>query len=420
MFLFISLLYAQPKLPLPKETTSGQEQKRRTDLVRAVEQAAPAVVSITTAVPAQDPFSWFYGERTSSADGSGFVIEKSGIILTNAHVVEQAVHIEAHFSNGQHYQAELIGIASELDLAVLQLVTEKTETFPVVSIGRSSGLLLGESVIAIGNPLGLGLTVTTGVISATDRVLETDRRVYQDFLQTDASINPGNSGGPLLDINARLIGINTAIRADAQNIGFAIPVDRAIKVAQDLLTYGELQIPWLGIDVVDVVYRTSMGRQVAPQIQHVWNDKGLKRNDLLISIDGRQVRGRSDLNAYLAMFKPGKKVALGVIRNGEEKTIAVQTSELPEDLVSTVVSEILGITVVERQGGVVLESLSSSGAFAKNRLMVGDQLLAFNGAPISSRKQLLGMIAQAKSEHRSSAFFTIRRGNAQGRLELPL
>ena len=251
MICFLSVVFAQPVLPTPQKDGVEELARRRSFAVEAVQSAAPAVVSITTEIPNQSTFSWFYGEQTSSADGSGVVVEDSGIVLTNAHVVERAVHIEAHLLNGDRYSARLIGMAQELDLAVLQLEAPLKTDFPTVDIGMSSDLMLGESVIAIGNPLGLGLTVTTGVISATSRVLETERRIYQDFLQTDASINPGNSGGPLLDINARLIGINTAIRADAQNIGFAIPVDRAIKVAQDLLTYGEVKIPWLGVDLVD-------------------------------------------------------------------------------------------------------------------------------------------------------------------------
>ena len=420
MICFLSVVFAQPVLPTPQKDGVEELARRRSFAVEAVQSAAPAVVSITTEIPNQSTFSWFYGEQTSSADGSGVVVEDSGIVLTNAHVVERAVHIEAHFLNGDRYSARLIGMAQELDLAVLQLEAPLKTDFPTVDIGMSSDLMLGESVIAIGNPLGLGLTVTTGVISATSRVLETERRIYQDFLQTDASINPGNSGGPLLDINARLIGINTAIRADAQNIGFAIPVDRAIKVAQDLLTYGEVKIPWLGVDLVDVFYRTSSSRAVGPQIQTVWAENGLKEGDIVLSVDGRAISGRGDLNAYLAVYQQGKKVLLEVLRNGQRKEIQIKTSELPEELVGRVISQILGIELLEQNGFIYISSLDPSGAFARNRLRVGDAIVAFNGAPVSSKKQLLKMMAQAKSEHRASAYFTVIRGNAQGQLELPI
>ena len=156
--------------------------------------------------------------------------------MTNAHVVEGAIAIEATFSDDKTYAAEIIGLAPELDLAVLRLDTDSESMS--VDIGNSADLMLGETVIALGNPFGLGHTVTTGVISGIDRPLETERRIYQNFIQTDASINPGNSGGPLVNIDGELVGINTAIRSNAEGIGFAIPVDRAMKVAQDLLNFG--------------------------------------------------------------------------------------------------------------------------------------------------------------------------------------
>ena len=420
MFWFCSLVFAQPILPRHQKDGSEDLQRRRSFAVEAVQSAAPSVVSITTEIPNNNAFAWFYGEQTSSADGSGVVVEESGIVLTNAHVVEQASRIEAHFLNGDSYSAQLIGMAQELDLAVLQLEAPKSVVFSSVEIGTSSDLMLGESVIAIGNPLGLGLTVTTGVISATSRVLETERRIYQDFLQTDASINPGNSGGPLLDINARLIGINTAIRADAQNIGFAIPVDRAIKVAQDLLTYGEVKIPWLGVDLEDVFYRTASGRAVGPHVQTVWSDNGLQKEDIILSVDGRSVSGRGDLNTHLAVYQQGKVVSLEVLRAGQIKKLQIQTSEIPDQLVDRVISKVLGAQLKEQQGYIFIASLAPSGAFALNRLRVGDAIVAFNGAPVSSVDQLLKMMAQAKSEHRASAYFTIRRGNAQGVLEVPI
>ena len=170
---------------------------RETPIVQAVRKVSPSVVAITTEVTTQHPFSWM-GSGVSSSEGSGVVIDADGIVLTNAHVVDGAIRIEATFSDDTTYTATVVGLAPELDLAVLRLDKDTVST--AVSIGSSQSLLLGESVIALGNPFGLGHTVTTGVISAIKRPVQTERRIYQDFIQTDASINPGNSGGPLVNI----------------------------------------------------------------------------------------------------------------------------------------------------------------------------------------------------------------------------
>ena len=170
---------------------------RETPIVTAVKKVSPSVVAITTEVATQNPFSWM-GTGLSSSEGSGVVIDEQGIVLTNAHVVDGAILIEATFSDDSTYIATVVGIAAELDLAVLRLDKDSTST--AVDIGSSESLLLGESVIALGNPFGLGHTVTTGVLLAIKRPVQTECRIYQDFIQTDASINPGNSGGPLVNI----------------------------------------------------------------------------------------------------------------------------------------------------------------------------------------------------------------------------
>jgi serine protease Do len=390
---------------------------RRDPVVVAVEKVAPSVVAITTEVPTSNPFSWS-GYDTSSSEGSGVVINKKGIVLTNAHVVDSAIRIRASFSDESSYVAEIIGISPELDLAVLQL--KDGAGFPAVDIGSSTDLMLGEKVVAVGNPFGLGHTVTTGVISAVARPLETERRVYQDFIQTDASINPGNSGGPLVNIQGALVGINTAIRPDAEGIGFAIPVDRAMKVAEDILNFGKVQLPWLGVNLTDVIFRKEGRKFVAPQVSKVYGDGLLKFGDVILKIDDRKVQGRGDLNAYLSSLQPDGKVKLEVWREGETLQLEIETSVISDSIVQKSAAKVLGISLKDGKTGVIVTSLVPSGAFAQNRLRAGDQILAINGQPIQTKEEFYTLLSNAKNAHRGSAIFTIRRGNSQGQIEMPI
>ena len=400
---------------------NSTQASRRSPVVQAVEQVVPTVVAISTEIPAYNPFGWG-GASTNSSQGSGVVIDSKGIVLTNAHVVEDAVSIEATFTDQHTYKAEIIGIAPELDLAVLKLEkTSKDTKFTAVSIGSSETVLLGETVIALGNPFGLGHTVTTGVISAINRPLETEKRIYQDFLQTDASINPGNSGGPLVNINGELIGINTAIRSDAEGIGFAIPVDRAMKVAQDLVNFGKVQQPWLGVDIQDVPIQREGKRVYAPQVSWVYLDKnGLAKGDVILSIDNKQVRGRGDLNAYLATLQPNSKVTMEIWKNASIEKITMTVQLLPESVVDVALNDILGVTLSAKQGMITVAQMKAGGAFARNQLHVGDQVVAINGQKIQSIEDVRTIINNSKNAHKGSAVFTIRRGRAQAQIELPI
>lgn len=325
---------------LPEMPIASQAQ-RHSPVVQAVKDVSPAVVAITTEVATQSPFSWM-STGTSSSEGSGVVINDEGVVLTNAHVVEGAISIEATFSDDTTHSAEIIGLAPELDLAVLKL--KGSVDTSAVDIGRSDDLLLGETVIALGNPFGLGHTVTTGVISAVDRPLETERRIYQNFIQTDASINPGNSGGPLVNIRGELVGINTAIRSNAEGIGFAIPVDRAMKVAKDILNFGRVQRPWLGVDIEDVFFQQDGKRRTAPQVSWVYPNKtGLKKKDTILSVDDKPVQGRGDLNAYLSTLSPGASVNLEVWRAGQSHLVTLSTEALPNSVVDMALEDVLGV-----------------------------------------------------------------------------
>src|SRR5688572_4303380 len=228
---------------------------RRSPVAVVAHNVLPAVVNIETeatirrrqADPFFDPFGIFGGgqPRVSQSLGSGFVWSADGIVVTNNHVVEGASRITVNFQDGTRLPATLLGVDPDSDLAVLRVNAKSLTAAP---IGTSADLMIGETVVAVGNPFGLSGTVTTGVVSALGRSVPSAEagRTFTDFIQTDASINPGNSGGPLLNIEGRVIGINVAIYAQAQGIGFAIPVDRARKVIQDLLQYGEVHSAWVG------------------------------------------------------------------------------------------------------------------------------------------------------------------------------
>jgi len=408
----------------------ASEAARRTPVVDAVERVAPAVVSVTCETPVQ---SWM-GPQTSSTDGSGVVIDASGLVLTNAHVVAQAQTIKASFADGTSYEARVLGLDEDLDLAVLRL--EGARDLQAVPIGSSAGLMLGEPVIAIGNPYGLGHTVTTGVVSSLHRTLETRQRLYQDFIQTDASINPGNSGGPLLDIRGRLVGINSAILAEGQNIGFAIPVDRAIKIARDLAQFGAVKAPWLGCDLVDVSMRGPTGGRGAVKVSRVWpgagaDAAGLQRGDIVLSADDHDVQGRSDLNAYLANFDPGREVRLKLLRGDQSMTLTVKSEAMDPKLVAQSLSQVLGITLADagsteaqrypsRVRGVVVTTETAAGAWAKAGLRVGDVISEVNGQRVATASEFETLLLRAKTGHRGSVLVTVWRGAASGRFELPI
>ena len=409
-----------PDGPDVVEMDVSGENIRHTPVTRAVERVAPSVVSITTEQP---PSRLFGRAPAASSDGSGVVIDTEGVVLTNAHVVSSASRIIVSFDDGVQTEARVIGLAENLDLAVLKIPIRPE--LKAVEIGSSDGLLLGEPVIAIGNPFGLGHTVTSGVVSATSRALETDDRVFQDFIQTDASINPGNSGGPLLDRDGALVGITTSIRPDAQGIGFAIPIDRAIKVARDLVEVGAVRMPWLGASLEDIRLSIDGAPRVAPRVSALLGSddrQGLQAGDFITYAGGRSVQGRADLNAYLAGLSPGEDVSLQVIRQSEALNIRVQTTEFPGSTAAPKLESRVGLRLAKSHGGRALSVLGVAAGSASARLGLrrGDLILAIDGARVTTEADFYGAALSALSRHRSSVLITVRRGRAQGRVALPL
>ncbi|HJN76646.1 MAG TPA: trypsin-like peptidase domain-containing protein [Myxococcota bacterium] len=398
---------------------------RMTPTVKAVQQAAPSVVAIETEMTVANPFPlWGPSQFETTSQGSGVVIDEAGIVLTNAHVVHGANEITVHTSDGRSHVARLIGMESNLDLAVLSLRVD--DPLPTIELGTSSDLMLGEPVIAIGNPYGLGQTVSTGVVSSVSREVEIQTGIVQDYVQTDAAINPGNSGGALVNIEGELIGINTAIHAQAEGIGFAIPVDRAYKVAQDLMLYGKVNVPWLGTDLGDLSRRRLEGTPLeegAVVVDAVHDDSpaataGIEHGDLLYKADGRPIHSRADLNAYLSQKDPGEKVSLSLYRGTRPLKVSIVTTAFPEDLVDTVIGTTMGIELEPGGFGLLVSEVDPDGSWADAGLKTGDIILAVNGQAIKKPEDLRAALVDAKSGHRSSATFTIARGNHRGSVTL--
>jgi Do/DeqQ family serine protease len=356
--------------------SSAHELSRETAVVKAVRAVSPAVVNISSAYEVRkrtSPFSGFgmnpffeeffrdfYDPRFERRQqhtslGSGVIIDGTkGLILTNSHVIQKTGTIKVILENELEFEAQIVGADSDSDLAVLKIDSENQ--LPAIKMGSSDDLMIGETVIAIGNPFGFSHTVTTGVISAINRSIRAEDRVYHDFIQIDASINPGNSGGPLLNINGDLIGINTAIYAKAQGIGFAIPIGKARKIISDLIQYGEVKQAWIGITVQDMDeklanYLAAAGKKgvivksVEPQSPA--EKAGLKESDIIFSIGNKKVNSVDDFQSVAKSLAAGDTMQARVWRNGKEKTIAVETKVFPLELAEELAFKLLGIKIDE-------------------------------------------------------------------------
>lgn len=343
-----------PSLPSPGAQASASiPTSRRTAITEAVARVAPAVVTVQTEtvqrVAAQDPFEMFFGgrgvqERRSAGIGSGFIVTADGVIVTNSHVVNGASQIDVALRDGTTYRAKLVGMDELNDLAVLRI---DAKGLPVAPVGNSADMVIGEWAIAIGNPYGfiLGNTepsVTAGVISATGRNLVGQNEgggATLDLIQTDASINPGNSGGPLVNAAGQVVGVNTVIYSPSGGsigIGFAIPINRAMRVADDLLKRGAPRRPWIGVrirqpegrtprDVVQggvVVQSVVLGSPAA--------QAGIRPGDRILQSRGRALRNIFDWETELLDLRVGESAPLVVERGSERITLRVTPADLPE------------------------------------------------------------------------------------------
>jgi Do/DeqQ family serine protease len=317
----------------------------------AAKLASPAVVSIATmqanapANPLQnDPwFRFFYGDREDEAPqqglGSGVIVSPEGYILTNNHVIEGAAEIQVTLSDSRRAIAQVIGADPDTDLAILRIDLER---LPVITLGNSDTAQVGDRVLAIGNPFGVGQTVTSGIVSALGRN-QLGINTFENFIQTDAAINPGNSGGALVDVNGNLIGINTAIfsrSGGSMGIGFAIPVSTARQVLEGIVRDGQVVRGWVGIEPVELTAelaetfglpKQSEGVIVTGVLQNgPAANAGLRPGDLLLKVAGQPVKNVGELLTQIASLTPGKAAKLEVMRRNQTLTLDVTPAQRPK------------------------------------------------------------------------------------------
>ncbi|MGQ9688244.1 MAG: DegQ family serine endoprotease [Desulfobaccales bacterium] len=381
-------------------------------------------------------------DRTQQSLGTGFIIDPKGLVITNDHVVKNADKIKVKMAGGgKEYTATVKGRDPQTDLALLQI--DSKETFPYLSLGDSDSIRVGDWVVAIGNPFGLGHTVTQGIISAKGRVIGATR--YDNFLQTDAAINPGNSGGPLLNLKGEVVGINTAIVATGQGIGFAIPSNLAKNIVEQLQAKGKVVRGMLGVQVQTVTPEMAKayglpeprGALVAEVQPGTPAEKaGIQREDIIIEYNGQPIKEMHELPRLVAATPPGSKATVKVLRQGKEKSIPITVTELKEERLAGepgeadeesaigLVVEDLDAQMARRFGlretkGVVVTSVMSGTPAAEAGFRRGDVILEINGQEVTNLSAFQKILAAQPKK--SFARFLIKR---QGRnlilaVELP-
>lgn len=373
------------------------------------------------------PFGGSPGPRTGV--GSGVIIDPSGIILTNNHVVEGADQVRIKTADETEYDAEVLGSDPDTDVAVLRIKNPKGK-LTAATLGTSDALRVGDFVVAIGNPFGLELTVTSGIISAKARVIGAGP--YDDFLQTDAAINPGNSGGPLFDLGGKVVGINTAIVATGSGIGFAVPIDLVKALLPQLQEKGRVVRGFLGVGVQDLTPElakamnlpTSKGALVA-QVQRDAPARKLEPGDVVTGLDGQAVTNASELTRRVAQLPPGRTVKLQVLRRGKQQTVEVKLGERPgadqnkREQPSKGGEGALGLQIqpvppeLRRElgvsGGVMISGVQAGSRAEQAGLQPGDVILEANRKAVNKPEDLINA---AKAAGKNALLLRVARGDA--------
>jgi len=409
------------------------------------EESSPGVVNIQTskkirgaAVPRSfeefffgGPFGEGFPEREVPSLGSGFVISRDGYIVTNAHVIEDVESIKVIFDDGKELPAEVVGRDPKTDIALIRVSSE--EPLFALPLGNSDGVRPGEWVVAIGNPFGLEHTVTAGIVSAKHRVI--GQGSYDDYIQTDAAINPGNSGGPLLNLSGEVIGINTAIRPAANTIGFAVPVNMAKDILPQLRTKGSVTRGWIGVVIQKITPEISQHLEIEEEtgalVSKVMpggpaDEAGIKRYDVILSFDGKQIGEMNELPRVVAATPVGRTVEVVVLRDGKQKKVEVDVAAMEEPkeatlaaaekgsaaefglLVQELTPEIAKNLGVDEEHGVVITGVAPGSPAASAGLRREDVILEVDKSAINDVKDLEKSLAGADD----GALLLIRRGDA--------
>jgi serine protease Do len=405
---------------------------RRSEIVQVVEKVAPAVVNISAEQTLRRRPSifddFFFGfdtrprSRTSQSLGSGAIIDSKGIIITNEHVVAGASKITALTKSGLELRCDVVGSDTNNDLAVLR-VRNAPGPLPAIKLGSSSDLMIGETIIAIGNPFGLSNTVTAGVVSATGRTVKAENnQTYTDFIQTDASINPGNSGGPLVNVDGEMVGLATAIIGGAQGIGFAIPVDRARRIVEDLLRYGEVRAVWVGLRGTTLVSGDE-NRPRGLRVKSVYPDSpasraGIREGDQIVSVDGNPIDSSEAFETILSTKGPGRPLKVVLRGKSGERTVTLQGQAPPAGIGPRILREELGMGLRAYGRELRIAIVDREGLAAQAGLKSGDSLLSLNGTEVQSLEDVDRVMQ--RDFDKNSLVAEIGRGRFSYTLTFPL
>ena len=387
--------------------------------------------------PFKDFFERFFGDETQRefkqpSLGSGFIIDEEGYVVTNNHVIEDADQIKVKLKDESEFDATIVGRDPNTDIALLKI--ESGQKFATVKLGDSDALQVGQWVVAIGSPFGLEQTVTAGIVSAKGRVIGSGP--YDDFIQTDASINPGNSGGPLLNLQGEVVGINTAIVATGQGIGFAIPINLARDIIVALKDEGEVTRGWLGVAIQDLSaemaeYYNIEGKTgvfVADVFEGDPADKaGIKPKDIILAVNGEKITTSRQLTSIIAKIPVDESAKIKVLRNGKEETLKVKIAKRPEERlagrrrppeqteafgirVSDLTPEISQRLNIDETSGVVVTQVASDSKGDDADVRVGDIIKEINRQPVKNTAEYKSILGQIDSGQSVNLF--IRRKNA--------
>ena len=409
-------------------------QSRRDVVVDVVQKVSPAVVYIGTVQVVESrfrprsPFEELFGgqdeRRAVEGLGTGVLVDPSGVIITNEHVVRGASEIHVVLADGRQLDAEVVGADAENDLAVVRI--NPKGPVPFAKLGTSSDLMIGEKAIAIGSPFGLKKSVTVGVVSALGRSFKADGRTYNDFIQTDASINPGNSGGPLLNIDGEVIGINSAIFNGAQGIGFAIPADKVRRVIAELAQYGKVRPAWVGLEVQPLT--AELGKRLGWDRTYgalVWNveagspaeQAGVQRGDIVTQMGTTQLEDADDFQSRLKSYPAKTPLALTLVRNGQALNVVVTPVEFPPRLAEGLAWDRLGLKLKATQLGMQVIAVRPGSPSNRVGIEAGDMVVRLNNQPLTSLEVFKDAIIAARGG--KSVLLLVRRGRAGYYLTLP-